>query len=146
MLQKRKVSQIVHGDFDKWDTLRLRPYHATDIHEKVIAALQNFSAPETVTFEPNAVWATWKGKVKGVDALTQQEKDLATQQIKDYLIKFDDAKEDEPNEPMEDEATRRQHEAALKRIRETSIEEYKNEWDHSKATDVDRDLLMLYKN
>ena len=73
-----------------WDTVKLLPYHATDLHHRIQKAVNCKNQLDCIEFEPKEVWARVKDGVTGFNAITSPISITLTGQIKDYLKKFED--------------------------------------------------------
>ena len=72
-----------------WNSVKLLPYHASDLHSKITCAVKAAKQHDVIEFEPNDVWARVKIEVTGESCLTRHKIDTAASQIRDYLQKFD---------------------------------------------------------
>ena len=144
-MKGRKVTPILTNNHDHWDSVRLQPYHATDIHKKCITALRDKTADNTIGFDPSEVWQRWKAEANNVSVLTPQEIDTAEQQIKDYLKRYDDDDDEDAvmNQDAEPEPDQLDdHQTPPHRV---DLGEYQKEWETSTPTDTDQRLLALYR-
>ena len=125
--------------------MRLKPYHAGELYNKLAAAVKSKALDDITAFEPKEVWAKIKDEENNMNELTkeeilQKEKLLAT-----YLEKFVDAHEDDEHVEKEIGSDDAESDGSNEINDQVPLTEHSKEWDSSEATDIDRRLVDLYR-